>query len=275
MGVTPADFHLAQEVDVIAGLPLVSHSGMFLRKWVSKIRGCITQLVKKWIFPICTPGTRIRLGFWLGVFDGSCESELFFLRRLLFKPGVGIDVGANQGLYSFQMSKIFPRVLAFEINETVSQDLKALCPRKISVFNRGLSSSERQATLFTPVLNGLPLLGWASLHKNSCPATNDHTESLVQVTTLDSFHFSDVSFIKIDVEGHELAVLQGAIQTIRHNQPAVLVELRKENRREALAFFDGLAYKERKMRFPFGTTESENALFFPANYRPHIARGKR
>jgi FkbM family methyltransferase len=44
--------------------------------------------------------------------------------------------------------------------------------------------------------------------------------------TLDSFNFQEVDLIKIDVEGTELFVLQGAVETIKQWQPVVQVELR-------------------------------------------------
>jgi len=56
-------------------------------------------------------------------------------------------------------------------------------------------------------------------------STNNPTQTAEQ-RTLDSFNFVDVDLIKIDVEGTELFVLQGAEDTIRRCQPVVQVELR-------------------------------------------------
>jgi len=42
--------------------------------------------------------------------------------------------------------------------------------------------------------------------------------------TLDSYGFTDVDIIKIDVEGYELQVLEGAVQTIANNRPIVQIE---------------------------------------------------
>jgi FkbM family methyltransferase len=56
-------------------------------------------------------------------------------------------------------------------------------------------------------------------------STNNPTQTAEQ-RTLDSFNFQDVDLIKIDVEGSELFVLEGSVDTIRRCQPVVQVELR-------------------------------------------------
>jgi hypothetical protein len=41
--------------------------------------------------------------------------------------------------------------------------------------------------------------------------------------------FQDVSFIKIDVEGHELSVLEGGVRTIANNRPVLWVEIEQRH----------------------------------------------
>ncbi len=50
-------------------------------------------------------------------------------------------------------------------------------------------------------------------------------EISVQTKPLDEFNFKDVGLIKIDVEGAEDAVLDGAINTIKNNMPVIIIEL--------------------------------------------------
>jgi len=48
----------------------------------------------------------------------------------------------------------------------------------------------------------------------------------IHMYTLDSFDFEDVDIIKVDVEGYELSVLEGAVNTIKKHNPIVQIELR-------------------------------------------------
>ena len=48
---------------------------------------------------------------------------------------------------------------------------------------------------------------------------------LVHTVMLDDYEFDDVKFIKIDVEGHESAMIAGAEETLRRLRPTVLIEI--------------------------------------------------
>ena len=48
------------------------------------------------------------------------------------------------------------------------------------------------------------------------------------VTTLDTFNLKNISFIKIDVEGYELNLLKGALNTIEKNKPMIFIEKKKD-----------------------------------------------
>jgi hypothetical protein len=57
----------------------------------------------------------------------------------------------------------------------------------------------------------------------------------VTVRKHDDYGMSDVAFIKIDVEGHEVAVLEGASDTIARNRPVLLIESEDRHRKNAVA----------------------------------------
>lgn len=65
----------------------------------------------------------------------------------------------------------------------------------------------------------------------------------VPIRTLDSFTFENVGLIKIDVEGYELEVLKGAVETIKKCKPVLYVEDDREDKRGPLrAFIKNLGY---------------------------------
>jgi FkbM family methyltransferase len=69
----------------------------------------------------------------------------------------------------------------------------------------------------------------------------------VPTMRLDDYDLQDVSLIKVDVEGHELAVLQGAERTLRRSMPNLLVEIEERHRaggiRDVSAFLARLGYE--------------------------------
>jgi Methyltransferase FkbM domain len=68
----------------------------------------------------------------------------------------------------------------------------------------------------------------------------------VQVKRLDDLGLDNVGLIKIDVEGHELAVLRGAAHTLRRHQPTLVIEAEERHHPGAVAavteFLGGLGY---------------------------------
>ena len=68
----------------------------------------------------------------------------------------------------------------------------------------------------------------------------------VPMRRLDDLGMGDVGFVKIDVEGHELAVLRGAAETLQRNRPALLVEAEERHYPNAVTaikeFLSALGY---------------------------------
>ena len=82
----------------------------------------------------------------------------------------------------------------------------------------------------------------------------------VKVTTLDSFDFVDIGFIKLDVEGYETKILQGAVRTIENNNPTIVVEQNK-NDFTASNFLKNLGYKHVDTWNSLSTNEPNDFIF--------------
>lgn len=97
---------------------------------------------------------------------------------------------------------------------------------------------------------GFELTGWLTIEAgndlSAAEAVAQH-EIAVETATLNSFNLSHVSFIKIDVEGHEFSVLQGAQRTLAASRPNLLIEVQDRTRPGALAavfrMLGGLGYE--------------------------------
>jgi len=161
-------------------------------------------------------------------FRNNKESgHTFFIEKILApsNPRICIDIGANVGDYSLELlKKTRAKVLAFEpVPATFERLRENLAPyqNRIVIENKGVGSA-----------NGILLIHYnpeASAHasfSNEIKAidyiSNDF-KSDVEVVTLDSYCAShgmtDIDFIKIDTEGFESEVFQGAAETLKNIQP--------------------------------------------------------
>src|SRR6476620_10243461 len=154
--------------------------------------------------------------------SGYGEAELNYLGRIVPRARQSVDVGANLGVYSRALSKLTPTVHAFEPNKELAQLLRRTLPRNVTVHEQALSSRTGCGTLRTPVVNGRPVFGRASLEEHAAYPGSD--QEAVRVAKLDDVLDGDVGFVKIDVEGHELRVLACASSLIERCRPVLLVE---------------------------------------------------
>ena len=134
---------------------------------------------------------------------------------------VVFDVGANIGDYSAMVHKFVPsaRIYAFEPAAAIYQQLDARLSTidNCEAFNFGFSDEEKTIDLYSYTVEGQPDSLISSIDRR-LPTTVlkvvvDNTER-IKVRTLDSFCTADgiehIDFLKLDVEGHEVAVLHGA-----------------------------------------------------------------
>ena len=163
------------------------------------------------------------------------------LRTHVRRGSTALDIGAHIGSLTVPMARLVGqagRVYAFEPQGAVHRELHhnlALNELDHAVALR-LAVSDRPGTL--EMAPPLPDDGWNRLGQGG--------ES-VEARTLDSFGFRDVSVIKIDVEGHELAVLRGATETILAQRPALLIEIAPDNVAAAGALLTEWGYRVRRL----------------------------
>jgi FkbM family methyltransferase len=208
------------------------------------------SLIRRVILPITPKSKRLALKFWSATRIGKYEQEVLQLERLLSDcRGVAIDVGANVGYWSHALAKTgyFERVLAFEPNYELTQDLRNAGLSCVEIHNFALSDRASTALLHIPTADGVRISGWSSL-EDSIDCTYDRLEELeVQTKTIDGLGLKKLAFIKIDVEGHELSVLAGARQTIAQCRPYCVIEVRQRHLDEVNDYFRRLGVGYRRV----------------------------
>lgn len=172
---------------------------------------------------------QVPVKFRYNAFGGRLEPELAILRLLIDAGEHVIDVGGNRGTYAYKLYKLGARVEVFEPNGVCADVLNAWAAGKstVTVHPVALSSSAGNAVLHVPVDSvGTAHDASATLENKLFDVAED---KMVELRTLDSYGFSGIRFIKIDVEGHESSVLGGATATIASQQPSLLVEIEQRH----------------------------------------------
>ncbi len=145
---------------------------------------------------------------------------------------VALDIGANDGT-SIRMIRQFQksaRIIAFDPITRPRFNLKNVDFKEFA-----LSNKAERFSLYTPTVRGKTLTQYSSFHSDKLRRQIEHdlgiksddygiVEKSVEAQILDSINLQPF-FIKIDVEGAEIAVLQGSYETIEKTLPIILIEI--------------------------------------------------
>lgn len=164
------------------------------------------------------------------------EVDLF--RRLCDPARAAIDIGANRGLYAIYLCRSAARLYCFEPLPWLAADLRRRFSRtpNVVIENCALGSSNEVAPIRIPVTRNGQYDTRSSLVGDFRNQLVDG-EDVVSITTvpvrvcrLDDFALEDVGFVKIDVEGFEMDVLEGGQGTLVRSRPNLFVEIEQKHR---------------------------------------------
>jgi FkbM family methyltransferase len=206
-----------------------------------------SRLVARWLYgPGLFPTNKVRYamrgGMWMKLdlhdqvsrmiyFLGSHEpEETEFLKRIIQPDWVVIDVGAHIGYYTLLVARFIDRklghVYAFEPNpatfEVLRHHIKINNLAHVTVLNVALGASTGQIELFLgPSRN----TGMASMFSRE----SGQEKVCTPITTLDRFvntnNLKSIDLIKMDVEGAEVEVLEGARNVLGSYVPRLVLEV--------------------------------------------------
>ena len=142
-----------------------------------------------------------------------------------------IDVGAHIGTFSLMASKyISPnsKIYCFEPVYTKILEMnieKNNLLEKVIFSSNGLSNKQKTIPGFYIDFNKSQNYGFTFVDEIFCENNIYKSKNIIKLDTLDNLNIENISILKIDVEGNELNVLEGAFNTILKNKPSILIEI--------------------------------------------------
>ena len=232
----------------------------------------ILRKLLKILLILSTGSLKLRTQYYIYYFNKYREDELFNIDKFITKKGNAIDIGCNRGLYSYALSKQkkINNIYSFEPNKYILSDLYHYKSQNIKIYNFALSSKNQIQNLIIPYFKNFELDGFATLNKKIYfdRKFKKFKKIKIKARKLDDFNFKNISFIKIDVEGHEINLLNGSKKTFRANKPDCLIEIKKGNLLKVKKYFKNIDNKYNyipKNKFSFKL--SRENYFFSKNFK--------
>ncbi len=159
------------------------------------------------------------------------SAELSYMTQTLNLGNTAFDIGAHKGAYLYWMLKAVGSsgsVHAFEPQIRLANYLNEIKRLKsysnLGVYNFGLSDRQGESALHIPKTQSSSS---PSARLESIDTATSGSQIMVRIETLDNW-IEDTGvrpdLLKIDVEGHELQVLNGCINYLRSDKPSLLIE---------------------------------------------------
>ena len=128
-----------------------------------------------------------------------------------------IDVGSHVGFWSKDFTKLFTHTFAFDpIPQVRECYIKNITNSNYTLYPYGLGKENKKiSVLYSPKETG-------NTH------ASDRGNLEIEVKTIDGFNLPNIDYIKIDAEGYEIEVVEGAKELIERCKPFIHIEAKKK-----------------------------------------------
>lgn len=172
-------------------------------------------------------------------------SEWSDIMPRLSPGGLAIDAGANGGGWTKPMAGFFDVVHAFEpvpanyirLEQHVADEISN---GRVIAYNFGLMDSDGSHGF------DINYVGYAQRDPHRSAAADTPWPSFFPCRKIDSLGLSGVKFLKIDVDGSEPKLLEGAVETISRDRPLIFIEVKWMSPDTKQSFLDRLGYRMEK-----------------------------
>ena len=147
---------------------------------------------------------------------------------------IAIDIGAHVGFWTYYLTKSFIHVHSFEpLKRHIECFKKNIAADNVTLHSYGLSNKKENRLLIYDDKNS----GGTFVDPKKIGDT--------AFVRLDDFKFSEIDFIKIDVEGYEEFILQGAEETLIRNKPIIIIEQKESSIKYNIERYEAVKFLEK------------------------------
>ena len=169
-----------------------------------------------------------------------------WLKKHIRYTNLYIDIGANFGHTIIPFKNWFKKIVGFEITPANFQCLIENTRKSPNVvcYNLGLSNQHTMVNVLEYKTAGS--VNTIQSTRLITDSSKNRSPMVVQrpVTTLDLMFPTEIaSFIKIDVEGHEVEVIKGGRELISRSQGVLYIETSDKNRESLCSLLDDFGWK--------------------------------
>jgi len=136
---------------------------------------------------------------------------------------LALDIGANIGCWSWVLSDLFEKVLAFEPIPMMQQSfIRNIVKDNVTLNKFALGETSGFAEMaYIDIMCGASFITSTGLSGEHTP--NSNSDRFI-IKRLDDFNLTNVDFMKVDTEGFELFVIKGGLETIMRCKPIIYIE---------------------------------------------------
>jgi FkbM family methyltransferase len=168
--------------------------------------------------------------------------SLRIMKKFLQKGNTAIDVGASNGVLTLRMAKSVGEtgsVIAFEPSvfrfKQLEKNIGINNFKNITIENRGLYEDTRYENITDT--------GFARIDKKHFLPQQYITHFISLDAYVQEKGIKKIDFIKIDTDGFELKIIQGAEKTLKRDKPILLIEMRDKFSEPLVLLLSKIGYK--------------------------------
>ncbi len=213
--------------------------------------------IKKILFRVLGIKTYLSFVSRVYIFVISCGffkkkyPEIYFLKKIIKKQSVCVDIGANLGYYSYFLSQLtgkYGHVFAVEpiglFADIWRKNMNKSKYKNYTIYQVALGEENKIIKMVTPVFDGVLHHGMTKVSANENEKSAFETEVEMKKPEEIFSGLSTIDFIKIDVEGYEHVIVANMQELIKKHKPVIQSELSgEENRSSVIDTLFKLSYK--------------------------------